>query len=361
MNPTNPRLGYRPALDGLRAVAVLLVMGHHTGKLLLPGTGLGRRLLPGGFLGVDVFFVLSGFLITALLLERRGERSPVGAFYGRRALRLMPAVLALLAGVVGIALLEHERGAEIVRTLWTVPTYSANWSVVAGTFPERHVAHLWSLSVEAQFYVVWPLLLLGALALGWSRRRVLVAVGVLIVAVAVWRAILWEPGYRWLSLYIRTDTRADALLIGAALALAPWERLVASSRLALAGAAALAAIVVCAMTVDPPSRVYYLGLLTVVAALSAVTIASLLPGSGPLARGLARAPVVAIGRWSYSLYLWHFPMFVVVADHAGSWPAALRVLVAWTFAFVLAVFSYRFVERPALALRRLRAEPARHA
>ena len=349
--PVPDRLGYRPALDGVRAVAILMVMLAHTGAFLVPGAG--DHLLPGGALGVDLFFVLSGFLITTLLLERRRERHPIASFYLRRALRLLPAVVVLLAGMVIIAAAEGEPGRAVANTIGAVLTYTTNWALLAGVSIERHVTHLWSLAIEEQFYAVWPLLLLGALATGRTRRQILWLTLGLALASALWRAALWESGRGWARLYLRTDARADSLLIGAALAQLPWRRLAAVSpgRRSAAGAVALVALLAAAEALKASSAVLYLGGYTAVALLAALLIAAALHGGGALPGALGSPVAVAVGRLSYSLYLWHFPLFVVVGEHTGSWPTAVRVVFAWGVTFAAAAASYRLVERPALALK----------
>ena len=211
-------LGHRPALDGVRAVAVALVVLGHVDDILLPG---GRDPLPGGFLGVDLFFVLSGFLITRLLLdERTGTgRVALGGFYQRRAARLLPAVALLLVGHalwVSFADVGVTRAMEIDSVL-VVGLYVSNWAHQLHRDLAFGLGHLWSLSVEEQFYLVWPFLI-------WATRRRpgwLWAVIGLGVGVAIGtRHQLWNDGVNWLLIYIRTDTRMDALLVGCALGIA---------------------------------------------------------------------------------------------------------------------------------------------
>jgi peptidoglycan/LPS O-acetylase OafA/YrhL len=349
--PVPDRLGYRPALDGVRAVAIVMVLLVHTGAFLVPGAD--DHVLPGGALGVDLFFVLSGFLITTLLLERRRERHPIASFYLRRALRLLPAVVVLLMGMVVIAAAEGEPGRAVANTIGAVLTYTTNWALLAGVSIERHVTHLWSLAIEEQFYAVWPLLLLGALATGRTRRQVLWLTLGLALGSALWRAALWESGHGWERLYLRTDARADSLLVGATLALLPWRRVadVAPRWRTAAGGAALLGLLAAAETLKASSAVLYLGGYTAVAILAAMLIAAVLPGGGALATTLGAPAAVAVGRLSYSLYLWHFPLFIVMGEHTTAWPTAVRILAGWALTFAAAAASYRFVERPALALK----------
>jgi peptidoglycan/LPS O-acetylase OafA/YrhL len=352
--PPDERLGYRPALDGLRAVAIGLVVLHHTGAFLVPTHA--DDLFPGGFLGVDVFFVLSGFLITTLLLERRGrERRPIVTFYERRALRLLPAVVVLLIVVSIVMVATDTQVSRIPTTFLVVLSYTTNWAELWGVDISKYVTHLWSLAIEEQFYLVWPLLLYAGLRVVPSLSRLAWAALALGLVFALWRAVLWESGEEWLRIYIRTDARADALLIGAALALAPWRRLIGavpSGALAAAGAAALIVVALIAELTEPSAKWLYLGGLTVVAALVAVAIMALLAGSSPLTAVLEWTPVVWLGRISYGLYLWHFPVFLYVGEHGASWSSAARVVVGWSVALGATVASYRLIEQPALRFKR---------
>jgi peptidoglycan/LPS O-acetylase OafA/YrhL len=215
------------------------------------------------------------------------------------------------------------------------------------------IVHFWSLAIEGQFYLVWPILLFGALRLGLSRRQLLVLVLLATVGTALWRAHLWDSGRGWLQIYLRTDARADSLLVGVALALLPYDRLIGALRPRARGAiglAALAGIVVVAQLVQPSSSLLYLGGFTGVALMSTVLVAMALQPS-PLYVLLAAAPVVFLGRISYSLYLWHLPVFDVVATHTRSWSPVPRTAVGWSIALGAATCSYLFVERPALRLK----------
>src|SRR6266536_4879494 len=219
---------HAPGLDGVRALAVLAVVVYHLGT-----TG-GAHLLPGGFLGVDVFFVLSGYLITSLLMVEgwQAGRISIRRFYQRRARRLLPALLALLlaVGVAGAFWLTDQAAAlrgELVAAL----TYVTNWWLIAqkasyfggGSRPSP-LTHLWSLAVEEQFYLVWPLVMILLARLRTSRRVVLAVLAVLIAASTVAAALWYDPWADPSRVYYGTDTRALAPLVGAALAFAvrPW-------------------------------------------------------------------------------------------------------------------------------------------
>jgi peptidoglycan/LPS O-acetylase OafA/YrhL len=350
--PARRGLGYRPTLDGFRALAVVLVLLHHSGVYLVPGL---RHFFDAGFLGVDLFFALSGFLITTLLLERRGhERHPIGTFYARRALRLLPAVVVLLVVVslFAVATDAFDKSTIPMSDLAGL-TYWINWAAIGHIHLLHYFGQLWSLSVEEQFYVVWPLLLYGGLRVLGTQRRVAALALAGAVLVVLWRARLWHEGLSWLEVYQRTDARADGLLLGAALALVPWRPVVERVRDTTAtavGLAALVAIVVLSIVTDRSSSFLYYGGFTVVAVLALTLICALLR-DGRLAAVFATAPLVRVGRWSYSLYLWHFPVFFAVAERTQDWPGAPRLLLGWALAFAFAIGSYELVERPALRFK----------
>ena len=213
-----PRLPHIAAIDGLRALAVASVFAYHA------DVGWAR----GGFLGVDVFFVISGFLITALLLAewRRDAWLDVAYFWKRRALRLLPAVLVLLVGVwVVVPILAPEQAGRLQGDIRAALAYVSNWRLIfehqsyfeaAGRPPL--LQHLWSLAVEEQFYLVWPLVLWAGLGIRRTARRLVWWILAAAVASAALMAVLYEPGTDPSRVYYGTDTRAAAILLGAALA-----------------------------------------------------------------------------------------------------------------------------------------------
>ena len=346
-------LGYRPTLDGLRAVAITLVLFTHTAAFLAPSVN--GDFFPGGFLGVDLFFVLSGFLITTLLLERRRrDRRPIATFYLRRVLRLLPAVAVLLVADLLYAMIERHGVHAALNSVLVVMAYVTNWAMLAGVQISGYVTHLWSLAIEEQFYLVWPVALFTLLKLWPSRRRAAWLLGGLTLVVAAWRGYLYLSGDGWLRIYIRTDARADALAIGAILALLPWKtvaRTVGARSRTLIGGTALVSIIVAAASLKPSAKVLYLGGFTAVAVAAAVAIAMVLDQNSGLARLLSRRPLLLVGRWSYSLYLWHFGIFQIVATRTAAWSTAPRIVVAWGLTFAAAGASYQVVERPGLQLR----------
>jgi peptidoglycan/LPS O-acetylase OafA/YrhL len=370
-----PKDAYRPHLDGIRAVAVILVILFH----------LGYAWMPGGFVGVDVFFVLSGYLITGLLVDElaRDGRIVLARFYARRVRRLLPAAILVVAVVIvgSLGLLDRVDQASVGNDAMFSALYSANWHFALaggdyfapGDVPSP-LTHFWSLAVEEQFYLVWPALLLGLWAFAKRWRRDASATGVLLCVVlvlAVVSAVLslvLEPGG---LTYYGTHTRAYQLLAGAALAIAARRYLArppgaeeAGTRVRAAGAvlsvAAFGALALLAYEI--PDAHDYPGLagLAVTAASLALIAALDLMGRHPL-RGLAgsRLPA-AIGRLSYSLYLWHWPVIVFEPRFAARhhWPALGGKPALVITMTVLALVSYRLWEQP-IRFRVWRRAPAR--
>jgi peptidoglycan/LPS O-acetylase OafA/YrhL len=346
MNSDPPRLGHHPALDGVRGVAVGLVVLFHTWT----------AAAPGGLIGVDIFFVLSGFLITTLLLEERRltGRTSLPRFYTRRALRLMPALLVVLLWCVLMAALEPtwRLAAPTLRAVPFSLGYVANWAYAYGA-DLGLLAHTWSLSVEEQFYLLWPLLLIGLMR--WrGPRTALLACGVGILTVWVARAVMVAHGAGWLPVYGSFETRADALLAGCALALAGhlgllrrlpgW--LVAAA--GLLGFAALAAVI---RLPDPYGWLLHGGFGVVAIATSLLLAALVTRSWSPLVSLFSLRPLVALGRVSYGVYLWHFPLILMIYPQVASRGVASFVVILG-LAFTLASISYVLVETPFLRVKR---------
>ncbi|MFI7588356.1 acyltransferase family protein [Spongisporangium articulatum] len=362
--------GRRPALDGVRAVAVLAVAVYHFG-------GGDSSWLPGGFLGVDVFFVLSGYLITGLLLaewSRTGSISLTG-FWMRRVKRLAPAlllVLVVVAAWVWWTTPPTDYPARRADILWTLG-YLANWHLAAvdnyfaafgSVSPLRHT---WSLAVEEQFYLVWPLITLACLwagrRLGGRRlggRRVLVAVALVgALASAVEFAALFDP-VRPTVAYYSTRGRVQELFAGAllALAFAAFRRRARPALVSLVGPAGVAGLVVGFLTMPDTTAFYYRG----GAALVSLAAVGLIGGveaapDGRLARMLSWGPAAWLGRVSYGVYLWHWPVTVAVPA-AGS-DQVLRQVLRVLLTLGLASASFYLLERPVQRSRRALGTPPR--
>ncbi len=337
-------MGYRPGLDGVRALAVLAVVLYHLGT-----TG-GWRSTPGGFLGVDVFFVLSGYLITGLLVaeHRRQGRIGLGRFYLRRARRLLPALYLLLAAVVAVGTLLPAQAHRLRGDVPAALAYVTNWWLIwqdrsyfgNGSTPPL-LDHLWSLAVEEQFYLLWPVALIGLLALGRGRTwPALVAASAGVIGSTVAMALLYSPWQDTGRVYFGTDTRAAALLVGAALALAPIPR----DFFAIGGLVGLVALVASALWLPAGTPELYRAGFLGVALASAMLVGAAAHPSLPLARVLGLAPLRFIGLRSYAIYLWHWPVLVLLGPKLLAEPMLSVARVA--IVLLLAHASYHLVELP---------------
>jgi peptidoglycan/LPS O-acetylase OafA/YrhL len=327
------RLGYRPALDGLRGLAVLLVILRHSG---LPGVE------SSGAVGVSLFFVLSGFLITSLLVEERKRTTSVSltAFYQRRVLRLLPALVVVIVLVTAFSMMVGVAHNPLLRAAAAL-AYVGNWVQAAG-MSLGLLGHTWTLAVEEQFYLLWPLVLIALLR--WRRGGLGVLLWFAIGAAAlstIERPVLAGLGASEDRLTFGGDLYIAALMLGCALSI--WMESNRGLRLpAVIGAGSLVALVAFSAV---PLDLFLNGPGTVVAPLATLAIAGLLtPGTGT--RLLSMRPLVATGKISYGLYLWHAPLLAWAASAGLLSPFSLPLLVAVSFA--LAVASYRFVEQPFL-------------
>jgi peptidoglycan/LPS O-acetylase OafA/YrhL len=343
--PTAVPLGYRPSLDGLRAIAVLGVMSWH---YVLPG-------VKGGFLGVDIFFVLSGFLITKLLVEEWDATGGIhlGRFYLRRMLRLFPALFLLLLVTL-----------PIVPRIWTWYSllYVTNWGLLAQKLGPSAIMQLWSLSVEEQFYIVWPPVLLGMLALRTPRKLIITVVALLATASAAFKVVGWHSMDDWSRFYFGFHSRADELLIGCLLALfLSWSRLPGKAWFQMSVKVATIPAVIWLGYLIVSAAVYWellyhQGGVTWVALATAVVILQIMIAPFQWMRAiLAWPPMVQIGRMSYGLYLWHSPVAWMTDPRRYEWipvmsrPVQFVVRVALTF--LVAGLSYHLMERPLLRLK----------
>jgi len=346
------KLGYRPELDGFRGVSIILVLVHH---LYFP-------LVSGGFLGVDMFFVLSGFLITSLLLEewQKFDAISLKNFYIRRLFRLMPAVFFLIAllGIYALFFLDGKSAGKTFQGIWLTLSYASNWFYAFKFAPANNpLGVTWSLAVEEQFYLIFPLILLLAFRLKLSYRQIITALIVLIIGIALHRKNLADNHGFTPRLYYASDTRADALLVGCLVAfLFSWKMEIFKKyeRFFRIGAAlSLVFLIICVSMLewDDPF-LYFSGGYTFIALAVGFLLISLTAYNPKRAINiLSFAPLVWIGRVSYGIYLWHWAIrWYLYGDE--SLPASdLHLLLAIFLTFLFTVISYYCVEKPFLKLK----------
>jgi peptidoglycan/LPS O-acetylase OafA/YrhL len=359
VTPTGPSRIHWVALDGIRAFAVVTVMIYHMEL---------RHVLTGGLFGVDVFFLLSGFLITTLLIgeaEKHEGRVHLGFFYARRALRLLPALAAVIAvsvvAVLAISKLHPVRHDTLTGLPWVV-LYGGNW--LRAVDPSNGDAlgllgHTWSLAIEEQFYLVWPLPFVLFASRARSRRKVAAVLGSIVVVEWVYRAVLIAAGVSGARIGNGTDTHSDGLILGCALAFwvasKPFRADDAHVRLFHVGAVISAVVVAALFLVAKRGSVpqHAIGY-TVVPVATAVILWDQLRVPLPAFRSaLTWGPVVWIGKRSYGLYLWHYPIYVALSQFTFPGPAPTRERNVFEFvlAFAVAALSYWALEARALRLK----------
>ena len=359
---TPPAMGYQPGLDGLRAISVIAVIFYHAGF----------GWMHGGFFGVEVFFVVSGFLITSLLIEERGRTGGVSLrqFWLRRIRRLFPALFTMLVAVATWAALfgSAEQTSQMRRDLpWSI-FYVANWGQIVGDVPYFQAGdppllrHLWSLAVEEQWYLLWPLAFVVLARSGWKPLKIakFLVGAVALVVVITWWIQRGEPGpiegglfdgdNRVNFNYLSTVTRAGGLLLGAAAAFVwqPWRSPNAhrapSRALDLAMGVSVGLLICSFIGARLTAGYMYPWLLTAVSVLSLVAVLVVVH---PAAVGsrliLSWTPLVEVGKRSYGLYLWHWPIFVIGGATDGS---GGRFVVASIVSVVVSEACYRYIETP---------------
>jgi peptidoglycan/LPS O-acetylase OafA/YrhL len=336
MRPANvPRLsGYEPAFDGLRALAVTSVVAFHA----FPA------LLPGAWIGVEFFFVLSGYLITSLLSREMALSGTIAfkKFFMRRILRLTPAFWAMLTCAAAVAIVSATRPADL-RAVLISGVYLMNWNRAFNLFPQGLLGHTWSLAMEEQFYLLWPAALLFI-----TPRRPVRWVALAIVAITVWRSYLAFSGADPERTYNGFDTHGDTLLIGCVLALLPITAKAAAR-------AATLTVIPIAGTILMIATAYHrtVFMQTIGYTLIALLSGWLIIGASQPSRWrqvLSSKPLVFTGRISYGWYLWHYPILLFGEQTPflqTAWGRVALVLIAYPVAAV----SYRYIEQPFLHLK----------
>ena len=354
-------LRYEPALDGLRGLAVAGVLFFH-GQF---------SWAKGGFLGVSTFFTLSGFLITSLLLTERERSGSIDLkhFWSRRFRRLMPASLACLAGIsvlFGWFVADPHQLANLRGDVIAALAYVANWRFIVQdqsyadlfTAPSP-VQHFWSLAIEEQFYVVFPLLVFGVLRVARGSRKALgVVLGLLTVGSLALMLSLYQPGRDTAVVYYSTFTRAAELLVGALLAVllagrGPIRRAAAVVAISIAGVAGLAVTIYWWMTTDQTESWLFEGGLFVYALVSAILILAAINVVGPVRAWLSRRTMVGLGRISYGVYLYHWPIFLWLTPERTGWALGPLFVVRVAVTLAVAILSFRYLETPIRARLRL--------
>jgi peptidoglycan/LPS O-acetylase OafA/YrhL len=350
---------YMPGLDGLRAIAVLAVIAYH----------LGFGWAPGGLLGVAVFFTLSGYLITDLLLGQWWSgRMRLGNFWIRRARRLLPALFVMLVVVTAwITIADPEQLDKLRGAVISSALYVNNWwlidqhvSYFARFAPPSPLGHLWSLGVEEQFYLVWPwMLILGlplvkepASATGIRPRLALITLG-LAAASAILMAVLYHPGFDSTRVYDGTDTRAFGLLFGAALAMV-WPSRQLTSNVSIGarrildglGVAGLIVIAILIWRTNDFSPFLYQGGMVLLSIATVFVIAAVVHPATRLGPALGWKPLRWIGVRSYGIYLWMFPIIVLTTPTVTSGVDPLRAALQVAASIGVAALSWKFIEEP---------------
>src|SRR5215217_3875508 len=337
---------YMPGLDGLRAIAVLAVIAYH----------LNPAWAPGGLLGVGVFFTLSGYLITDLLLGQREAtgRLQLGDFWLRRARRLLPALFLMLAFVVAwVTLLDRSLLPGLRGDVLAAVGYVSNWwnivreaSYFARFGPPPPLDHLWSLAVEEQFYLIWPWLLwLGLRYVPWRYTLAgLTLAGVALSAAAM--ALIYEPGVDPTRVYEGTDTRAFGLLIGAALAMVWPSRRLRADLITVPWRIVLDVVGLLIWRTSQYSPFLYHGGIVVLSVATAATVAAMVHPASRLGVAVGWTPLRWLGVRSYGIYLWHWPIIVLTAPGLEQKPSLSLQGLQVAATIVVAALSWRFVEEP---------------
>lgn len=349
--PISPR--YMPGLDGIRAVAVIAIIIYH----------LNPQWLWGGFLGVDTFFVISGYLITSLLLTEYHNTGKIEltSFWLRRVKRLIPAVLFLVMGVLVLTLIFMPTEIQKVRADSIAAIfYVSNWWYIMQNvdyfeqFAVQPLKHLWSLAIEEQFYLVFPIILLSLLSFIRRLKSIRIIFLILLVISMITMMVLYVPNENVARVYFGTDTRIQTLLMGVLLALVwpPFQLKAKVNRkmrmmIDTAGVVGLAILFICFKFVSETNSILYYGGFFLISAVTLLVIASSVHPSGYFAKFLGNKVFTFIGSRSYSLYLWHYPIIVLIHHQfvQGQIPPLVYV-VEILLMVLMAEFSYKFIEQP---------------
>ncbi|WGO98386.1 acyltransferase [Saccharophagus degradans] len=350
---SNFNLTFIPALNGLRGFAICLVILFHVS----PHEGM-----IGGFLGVDVFFTLSGFLITNLLVKEALAKNTLNLknFYLRRCLRLLPALGLLVLGFTAFSFIVFDREEFIRSAIDSVIVLLnvANWPRAFGIWRPDWLSNMWSLSIEEQFYLIWPPILLFLITKKCHLQTMLKLALAIALLAWLWRAFLTSQGVDWMRVYNGTDTRIDSLLVGAALGIAVYlpsfDNFIRSNRqllsyLALAASSAI--LIFSVLTSFKSPTLYYYILVIIEICTCLVILDACYAGESKVRKLLELPTLVWLGGISYSLYLWHLPIFKILRRLYDF--NSLSILIFGTaISIAIAALSFYFVEKPILKYKK---------
>jgi len=354
------------SLNSIRGIAVIATIFSHFHTVISTVPEF-RRVTPWawvnqafsrGFFGVDLFFVLSGFLITSLLLKD-GDisiKSMLRGFYIRRVLRILPALYTLLSASLLIALWEGFPLSYQWNSTWSALLFISNWTFKSFFLrTQDDLGHLWSLAVEEQFYLVWPLVfvILRRFRIHWLAA--ISGISVTVLAVAIYRNHLFHSQLNWLFIYPKTEARSDAILIGCLCAYVFRYMSISSKILRNLGYTAATVFVLIAYFYGAAEKSFlYQGGFTLIAILGGVIVlaAATLPSFG--GRLLTSGILQWWGQRSYGLYMWHFLVFRIFGRHVSHGPYLLRIGLALAISLAITEVSWRLIERPFIRMKNLK-------
>ncbi|MCR8936869.1 acyltransferase [Brevibacillus laterosporus] len=349
-----PMKRYIPGLDGLRAMSVLAVIGYH----------LDLKWAQGGLLGVGIFFVLSGYLITDQIILEYKTKNKISIlnFWNRRIRRLFPSMVCMLLLVaLWLIMTDFPRLQALEGDFLSSLFYMNNWYLIFHEVsyfesfgPASPIGHLWSLSIEEQFYLVWPVVLLIGMKLVPRRGKIMLFILILASISAIAMAVMYEPGMDPSRVYYGTDTRAFAILIGTALAFV-WPSWKLSDRISPSARALLdingvlgilILLILIGRSNEYDDWLYQFGFLYV-SFVTAAVIAVLAHPASRLGKIMACQPLTWIGKRSYSLYVWHYPVIVLSSPTVNTGGLGFtQILLQVTMSVILSALSYKYVEEP---------------
>jgi peptidoglycan/LPS O-acetylase OafA/YrhL len=360
------KLGYVRGFDGFRGLAVIIVVIAHFNLIVPLGDEDSTLAVAGGTVSLESFFVMSGFLITVLLLKEQQSSGRIRflAFYRRRALRLFPALAFVLAGHAFYAWTVDISARREFEWLFATAFYHLNWKLAfdgnvtfIGNFDApAGLQHLWSLSLEEQFYLIWPAVVVLLLPMARSLKTVVAVCGGLILAVGAYRAWLyWDEGFvKWYPNFIRSDAHWDSFLWGALLAHLWARRKEPTGDWLPKVAWVTTALLLWALAEAKLGEPFlFYGGVTLIDLGCTILLLAILDGRWGATKLLQWRPLVGLGERSYALYLWHLPILMFIRDHTEDrWSDAVQVVVTVALCATFTTISWRYLEKPALAWKR---------